>query len=134
MNRLQQVVLSLGLVALTSPAFAADNEVHGAGTTADLECTADEPTAAIHGAGQEITVKGPCTEVTVHGSSNKVTIEAVVALKVQGSSNIVDVAKVTKIALSGTSNQVTWHAGPAPKKKPSIKKSGVGNKVVQAKS
>ncbi|RYZ42054.1 MAG: DUF3060 domain-containing protein [Myxococcaceae bacterium] len=89
-------------------------EVTGSNETATHECKPGS-TVEITGESNKVTLTGECKSVNVNGSNNTVTVEATSAIDV-----------------TGMSNSVTWKRGHG-KSKPKISRTGMNNKVVQAK-
>jgi Protein of unknown function (DUF3060) len=123
--------LSLLCLSLLSSAAYAEVEFDEASQTIAHDCAKD-PEVSISSSSSTFTLTGACTKVTVVGASNQITIESSEKVAVTGSDNEVHVVATNKIAVVGTSNQVTWKKA-LKGKKPKISKTGVANKVSQAK-
>ena len=67
---------------------------------------------AISGKGNSIRITGECAQLDVNGSSNKISIEAVAAIKI-----------------SGNNNDIRYERAPEGKQRPTIKNKGAANTI-----
>lgn len=75
----------------------------------------------------------PKTEVEINGSDNQVTLTGdCKSINVSGANNKVKAEGVATIDVSGSGNEVTWKRAVGGKK-PKVSRTGVNNKVTQAR-
>jgi hypothetical protein len=108
---------------------SADVSIHGE-KSATIDCNKD-PNVSIQSGDGAFTLTGSCSKISVNGGQNKLTIESVKKLSINGAGNVVDVGTAEKIGIVGNDNVVTWKAGPAKGKKPTVGTVGTNNKVTQ---
>lgn len=89
-------------------------EVSGMGGNETHRCT-PKTEVEINGSDNTVTLTGDCKSINVSGANNKVKAEGVAAIDVTGSGN-----------------EVTWKRAVGGKK-PKVNRSGVNNKVTQAR-
>lgn len=89
-------------------------EVSGMGGNATHHCT-PKTEVEINGSDNTVTLTGDCKSITVSGANNKVKAEGVATIDV-----------------SGSGNEVTWKRAVGGKK-PKVSRTGVNNKVAQAR-
>ncbi|MFL5353497.1 DUF3060 domain-containing protein [Archangium sp.] len=89
-------------------------EVSGMGGNATHRCT-PKTEVEVNGSDNTVTLTGDCKSINVSGANNKVKAEGVATIDVTGSGN-----------------EVTWKRAVGGKK-PKVNRSGVDNKVTQAR-
>lgn len=90
-------------------------EISGVGGNETHRCTPKMNEVEVTGSDNQLTLTGDCKSVTVSGANNKVKVEAVATIDVAGSGN-----------------EVLWKRAVGAKK-PKVSRTGVNNKVAQAR-
>lgn len=131
--RLVQVVFALaGFTVTAGHALAEEPSYSGSSQNITHSCDA-VPSVTFGGSSNTIAVTGTCKSVVLQGSSNSLTVEASTKVVIEGSANVAAIVATDAIKVSGSGNEATWEKG-IKRKKPTVSRSGVNNKIAKKTS
>ena len=125
-----RILVLVVVICAASLAHADKRIVDNKGITSH-DCAKD-PSLAIVGNDNWVTVTGDCANVVIAGNNNTLKIAGARKLSVPGTSNTISVERVDAIVTPGTKNAVTWKQGFTAKA-PTTSDTGTANKVAAAK-
>lgn len=108
---MKQLALVLAMLTASGLALAKGNYADNNKTIAH-DCAKD-PTVAVLGNGNKITVTGACKRIDVAGDDNTLTVASTAAVAVSGNKNRLAIGAVDQINAVGDDNTISWKKGVA---------------------